>query len=156
MHAAKAGTDIFVRKSYARNFELSHVVHRVGYLHSVSFTPLSHVSTSYPCSRASFSVVNVYIPNDTVEAASSVLSCLANVDLKTDHTFAGGDWNIIVRPYDTTGAVSPTRLIEELEEAVSKLKLYEVVSASKTRLSGEAMPTMSRLDRWYTSLSEAA
>ena len=155
VHAAKAGTDIFVRKSYARNFELSHAVHRVGYIHSVSFTPLSHVSTSYPCSRASFSVVNAYIPNDTVEAASSALSCLANIGLKTDHTYAGGDWNIVVRPYDTTGAVSPTQLIDDLGEAMSKLRLHEVVSASKTRLSGETMPTMSRLDRWYTSLSEA-
>ena len=51
--------------------------------------------------------------------------------------------------------MSPPHLVKALNDALDKLHLGEVVSASKTRLSGEAIPKMSRLDRWYASFSEA-
>ena len=155
IYAAKAGTDIYVRKTYAKNFKLTHNVHKVGYIHSVSFTPLSSVYTDYPACLCSFAVVNTYIPNASTESSLGALQVLGNLNLGVTHTFAGGDWNIVVRPYDTTGNVSAPALVKALDSTMKKLTLTEVVSTAMTRISGECPPKLSRLDRWYTSFSEA-
>jgi len=155
VYAAKAGTDIFVRKSYARNFVLTHNIHKIGYVHSVSFTPLTRVYTDHPACLCSFAVVNTYIPNTSNEASLEALEVLGSLNLGVTHIFAGGDWNIVVRPYDTTGNMSAPALVKALDSAMNKLKLKEVVSTAMTRISGECPPKLSRLDRWYTSFSEA-
>src|SRR6056300_315962 len=157
IHVSKAGTDIFVRKSFARNFKLVHTVHKVGYIQSVTFVPLSSISTDHPCFKTTFTVVNVYIPNDSVESALGALSCLRDLKFEVDpgYIFAGGDWNIIARPYDTTGKESPGVLVDALNEATAAHNLTEIVSPAKTRISGETPPKLSRLDRWYISHSEA-
>ena len=154
-YTAKAGTDIYVRKSYARNFTLTHNIHKVGYIHSVSFTPLDGVNTDFPASLSSFAVINTYIPNANAALAVRALQLLEKVKLDVSHTFAGGDWNIVVRPYDTTGNMSSTAQIKALNDAMAKLRMNEVVSTAMTRISGECPPKLSRLDRWYTSFSDA-
>jgi len=119
--------------------------------------PLSSISTDHPCFKTTFTVVNVYIPNDSVESALGALSCLRDLKFEVDpgYIFAGGDWNIIARPYDTTGKESPGVLVDALNEATAAHNLTEIVSPAKTRISGETPPKLSRLDRWYISHSEA-
>src|SRR6056300_707962 len=155
LYSAKAGTDIFVRKSLACNFLLSHEIHKVGYVHSVTFTSRSQISTSHPYWSVPFAVMNCYISN---ESGSAMLDCLAAVEkaeLGTDCVFAGGDWNLVTRAYDTTGDGHHQTYVDALMKALKAKGLTEVVHPSMTRISGSNPPQLARLDRWYVSLSEA-
>ena len=64
-YEAKAGGDIFIRKDFAYNFKIEHVVDVVGYVHHVSFHPCSLINESKPFFSVPFTVFNVYLPTDS-------------------------------------------------------------------------------------------
>ena len=150
----RAGTDIFVRKSFARNFNLSHAVLREGYVHSVTFEPLPHISTEHPYWLEPFTIVNAYISNRSDAETRDCLNCIRS-GVFSGKVFAGGDWNIVTRQYETTGNPSAPGLIKLLDETMSSLSLHEVHHPSMTRLQNGSPPQLSRLDKWFTSLTEA-
>ena len=155
IYTAKAGTDIFVRKSLACNFLLSHEIHKVGYVHSVTFKPRQRISTSHPYWSVPFAVMNCYISNQSGSHMLDSLEAVEKAELNTSCIFAGGDWNLVTRSYDTTGERHHQTYVDALTKALTTKGLTEVVHPSMTRISGSNPPQLARLDRWYTSLSEA-
>lgn len=152
---AKAGTDIFVRKSFAHNFEIEHVVDLTGYIHHLVFTPCAMVNPDYPVFTKSFTIFNVYIPTDSNKAKLSAFESLGKAEVDTDYTLAGGDWNTIPDPsYTVQGGLTTKKVLRTMRSALDALALEEVYDPTMTKISGHSPPQVSRLDRWYISHSQ--
>ena len=149
---AKAGTDIFVRKSFAHNFNITHVIDRAGYIHHLIFEPCTTINPEKPYFSKAFTVFNVYVPTDGAKSKIGAFQDMADAKVSTDFVFAGGDWNTIPGPaYTAGGKLTSANILIALDKALDKHGLAEVEHPVMTRISGHSPPKVSRLDRWYVS-----
>ena len=149
-----AGTDVFVRRDFAKNFRVEHVVALSSYIQYVTFRPKEESSADFPRFNRSFAVINVYISNETRAEMLHALACLSTVKHGCDYCIAGGDWNTVPdESYTVWGNTSPSAVLAAQENALAQLGLSEVVSETMTKISEHKQPQISRLDRFYVSHS---
>ena len=152
---SRAGTDIFVRKTFAYNFNIDHVVDHAGYIHHLSFSPCASINASHPYFSKTFTVFNVYVPTDGKSAKQLAFSDLQHAKVSADYIFAGGDWNTIPdSTYTVKGTTTSSPILRSLQAALTVHNLKEVVHPAMTRISGHSPPKVAKLDRWYVSHTE--
>ena len=149
-----AGTDVFVRRDFAKNFRVEHVVALSSYIQYVTFRPKEESSADFPRFNRSFAVINVYISNETRAEMLHALARLSTVQHGCDYCIAGGDWNTVPdESYTVWGNTSPSAVLVAQKNALAQLGLSEVVSETMTKISEHKQPQISRLDRFYVSHS---
>ena len=94
---AKAGEDIFIRRSLLENFNVTHTIHEEGYVHSILLTPKAQVRLECVSFTKSLRILNLYLPSPSEERNHkiNILNSLADAALPGDYIVAAGDTNII-------------------------------------------------------------
>jgi len=151
----KAGTDIWVSRSFLTNFHVLPIVLGKGYIQYLSFIPRKDPDIRYPIFTRSFAVVNIYLPASAQEKLKkkSLLTKLTKLRITHDYIFAAGDFNILGNKSDSAGGRIDSKEILNLLEATTKaLNIREIYHPTHTYKKG---PYTSRLDRHFTSHSLA-
>ena len=111
--------------------------------------------------RAHINIVNVYFSTgqSDMRGKAGQIGALAHLD-NTAHTVVGGDFNFVEDQADCTGALGNCCLtspaLDVWTKEVARLRLRDVAQDSHTRFRVNATnPASSRLDRFYTSISDA-
>ena len=152
---ALAGTAILVRKTFAHNFRLVGHILVPGYIQSVNFEPLDRVNQAFPYFTKAFTTTNVYLHSTCSSTKRRQLKIFERSNVPHPCHFAGGDWNVISHPDDAaSGRQSTKKSRKALDRAIQRRGLQEVWHPAKTKLSRHSPPRVSRLDRWFVSLSE--
>ena len=150
-----AGTAILVRKTFAHNFRVVGHILVPGYIQSVNFEPLDKVNQAFPYFTKAFTTTNVYLHSSCSSTKRRQLRIFERSNVPRPCHFAGGDWNIISHPDDAaSGRQSTKKSRKALDRAIQRRGLKEVWHPAKTKLSRHSPPRVSRLDRWFVSLSE--
>ena len=155
-----AGVLTFVRKTFATRYVVEVVPS--GEASRGRVLVLSFRSKAFPGdNRAHFDLANVYFSSgqrDMVGKAAQIdaLNCM-NPAVRS---VIGGDFNFVENSADCSGSFSSACLTGEAQLAWTTLKekysLRDIAQEAHTRFGrGAKRPSSSRLDRFYTSTSEA-
>ena len=162
IYSAKAGTEIYVSRKFARNFNIVPECAVAGYVQSVTFYPLADadIDIKHPYFSSSFSILNCYLPAPSAERHDKerILRNLPNYRLPGQYLFAGGDWNIILHPTESSsGHVCSATTRKLFNGATAQLGIREVHHPAKTFLSDSKAGStyISKLDRIFTSFTDA-
>ena len=150
-----AGTAILVRRTFAHNFKVVGHILVPGYVQSVNFKPLAQVNQAFPYFTKAFTTTNVYLHSSSSTTKRRQLKIFERSSVPHPYHFVGGDWNVVSHPDDaSSGRQSSKKTRKALDRAIRRRGLKEVWHPAKTKLSGHSPPSVSRLDRWFVSLSE--
>ena len=149
-----AGTDILVRKDFAKSFDIDPIIVVPGRIQLLRFTPKG----DSPLFNQAFSVMNIYLPsgsgNDVNHLRDSCLTTLCKVECDR-LVFAAGDWNMTEHESDSAGgdhkATTPTTR-KLFSNFLTTHGLCEVYQPTHTFFRANSS---SRLDRIYVSHSPA-
>ena len=151
-----AGTDIFVSKTFLRNFRVDHLKVIPGYLQVLHLYP----KTDDSLFLTPFTIVNIYLPSGSGNVAQtrreSILRALEGVDTPSKYIIAGGDWNLTLHASDNSGQdhfASNAQSRKSLSDALAVHGLKEVYQPLHTCVRAGKRPTSSRIDRLYISHS---
>ena len=146
----KAGTVIWVRLSFLKNFEIQNeVVVEEGYVHYITLRPKQRVDLRSPVFTKPFTVINMYLYSGNSEAAKKIrlLKRMEDMKLPTKYIYAGGDTNVKDTAEDVYSGQPTTASVREAFHSFRrKHKLEELYQPLPTRLDGRSW---SRIDRLF-------
>ena len=143
------GMDVFVRKTLAEHYDITHTIVLTGFVHVLQFSPNDSKEPPY---SSPFMVINVYLPSGKPKLIKSIFTALSERFPKAPrYVLAAGDWNLTENASDSSSkdhfASSPS-MRSALANILKHFKLQEVYQPLHTRVQGEHS---SRLDRAYVS-----